>query len=104
MAKRRGPTCGHGVCSQHYIDTGERRCVEPTSPTLTPAEWADYDRIVAATARSGFACADRIIGVTSARVRRAIEADYDAADERGRAILYAERMERLERERAKAEG
>lgn len=25
--KRGGPSCGHSVCSQHYIDTGSRACV-----------------------------------------------------------------------------
>lgn len=23
-----GPECGHSACSQHYIDTGSRECVE----------------------------------------------------------------------------
>ena len=25
--KEKGPRCGHSVCSQHYIDTGDPRCI-----------------------------------------------------------------------------
>lgn len=25
--RAQGPTCGHSVCSQNFIDTGERKCV-----------------------------------------------------------------------------
>ncbi len=24
----RGPKCGHSACTQHFIDTGSRECVE----------------------------------------------------------------------------
>ncbi len=27
LATQRGPSCGHGVCSQNYIDTGDAACV-----------------------------------------------------------------------------
>jgi len=29
---KRGPACGHSACSQNYIDTGERACVESETP------------------------------------------------------------------------
>lgn len=35
-----GPSCGHSACSQHYIDTGSRQCVEQESALCQ--ELADY--------------------------------------------------------------
>ncbi len=32
MAKAKDLICGHSACSQHYIDTGERLCIEGDKP------------------------------------------------------------------------
>lgn len=34
--REKGPACGHSACSQHYIDTGSRECVEAGEHTDVP--------------------------------------------------------------------
>jgi hypothetical protein len=42
----RGPKCGHSPCSQNYIETGERECVEGTlgNAPRTPDQIAQVAR------------------------------------------------------------